>query len=165
MAGEKNEKETKDAPAAPTTQSQESLTQKGRDVTVYDVFRRMDEFMDEMSQSFFGTAMPRFYGGLEKRIEPAFDIDKVNIEKKADSYVVSFPLSEKMKPEELRIDYGRNTLLVSSRIKSQDEVRHSAFESYLPGVDRNGIKAKYENKVLTINLPFYQPKKIEVEVK
>ena len=123
-------------------------------LSVYDPFRVMDNFMG----SFWNT--PVFGGNNEMA---GFGTD---ITDEGDHYKLTADLPGFSK-DDIKIDIDDNTLTLSAERHSEHEDKDKkgkflrcerSYGSYsrsfsLNGVDAEGIKAKYDNGVLTLNLP------------
>ena len=124
-------------------------------LTNYNPFNEMAE----MEKRFFGEPFDFFKtGGLDEF--------KTDIKDEGDKYVLIADMPGFSK-DDIKIDIDDNTLTLSAERHSEHEEKDKkgkflrcerSYGSYsrsfsLNGVDAEGIKAKYDNGVLTLNLP------------
>ena len=115
-----------------------------------DVFEELNKVFDEVSK-----------GALEAQ-KKARGLIALNVKKNNDGYVVEASIPG-IKKEDISMNYddSKLTIEVKEHEASKDEyVIRERFENYykreieLANVDAEGIKARLENGILTINLPF-----------
>lgn len=115
-----------------------------------DVFEELNKVFDEVSK-----------GALEAQ-KKARGLIALNVKKNNDGYVVEASLPG-IKKEDISMNYddSKLTIEVKEHEAPKDEyVIRERFENYykreieLANVDAEGIKARLENGILTINLPF-----------
>ncbi len=124
-------------------------------LSLYDPFREMDNFMGSFwNTPFFGTSSSEITG---------FGTD---ITDEGDSYKLTADLPGFSK-DDIKIDIEDNTLTLSAERHSEHEDKDKkgkyircerSYGSYsrsfsLNGIEPEAIKAKYDNGVLTIDLP------------
>ncbi len=99
-----------------------------------------------------------------------FDFMKTDIKEKENEFVLDVELAGFDK-KEISLDYENNYLTVKAERKEKDNNQEKILRKernlsymrsyYLGDVDESGIKAKYENGVLTVSVPKLSAKKIE----
>jgi HSP20 family protein len=126
----------------------------------FDPFREFDRMFDQ---------------ALNQARQPSFPMDAY---RSGDTIVVHFDLPG-VEPSSIDIEYERQTLTVSAertwRPTEGDQVLatervHGKFQRQIllgEGLDAEGLKANYENGVLTVTIPVAEkakPRKINVEI-
>jgi len=146
-----------------------------RELEKWEPFREMRSLWDQVDR-LFSDFFGRF--PLERRVQEV-GYPSVDVEETKDNVIITAELPG-MKKKEINITVGENALTISGEKKREKEEKgrtfyraersYGKFERTIPlpcEVEPNKANARFENGVLTINLPKSEkakPKEISVKI-
>jgi HSP20 family molecular chaperone IbpA len=130
--------------------------------------RRMDEYFAETRKDFRRE---------RERIDRIFADYKISYDVKteADKYLVTMNLGKNVKPEDVKLEYDENDMLVMSvkkeeKTKGERRLTQQTMSRYLPGVEFDKVNTDYKDGILKIEMPFttarlqeYKPRLIPIK--